>query len=160
TRADVYTLTTLCAVSSYWWKTLNNRHSIKLLLQEHFMHVCYPYSINPKHVTSLNIVDGSGVSMAELNNILYVCTEGSDKIQVFDVSATYHFSQIEHVKVPGIKISQDFVVCSRASCLYISDCDMYCIWRVTLSADNIVDKFITTDYQPRKMSVQSSRLLV
>jgi hypothetical protein len=159
TRAEVYTRLTISAVSLLWWRTLTNRQYNKRILKQQFRYVCRPFKCNPQHLTSLQVEGGRNVrGVAEFNSKLYVACGVSNTIQVY--SNRPPFSRLEDIKVQELKDPSDIVVCSQTSQLYITDDEQCVIWRVNLLSTKQVDKFITIQWQPLTLSVNSSRLLI
>ena len=157
TRAQVYTLATMMAVSHLWWVALSHRKYIKRLLKRSFKRVCLPYKCSPQHVTRLHIEGGKKVmGVAVLNDELYVARGESNTIQVFDIRPP--FSRQEDIEVQGLRNASDITVCSKSSQLYIAD--HYVIWRVNLLCIKPADRFITIQWMSYSLSVNSSRLLI
>ena len=156
TRAAVYTLATMMAVSRLWWEALSYRKYIKRKLKWSFKGSCHPFECRPQHVTSLHIEGGNYVmGVATLNNELYVACGGSNMIQVFDSRPP--FSHRDDIKVRELKSAIDITVCRRSSQLYIAD-EVHCaIWRVNLLSIELAEKFITSHWKPWRL--ESVRLL-
>ena len=155
-----YTMATMMAVSHLWWKALSYRKYIKRFLKRSFKRACHPFECSPsQHVTSLHIEGGKNVwGVAVFNDELYVACEGSNIIQVFDSRPP--FSRREDIKVQGLEDASDITVCSKSSQLYIADYKQCAIWRVNLLSIEPADKFITIQWKPWSLSVNSSRLLI
>ena len=158
-RAEVYTLVTMMAVSHLWWGTLRYQKYIKRFLKRSFKRVCHPFECRPQLVTSLHIEGSKNVwGAAVLNTELFVACEGSNVIQVFDSRPP--FSRQEVIKVQGLEDAVDITVCSKSSQLYIADSAQCAIWRVNLLSFEQAVKFITIQWRPWSLSVNSSRLLI
>ena len=158
-RSEVYTMATMMAVSHLWWEALSYLKFMKRLLKRSFKRVCHPFKCSSQHVTSLHIEGGSNVQgVAVFSDELYVACRGSSIIQVFDRRPP--FIRQEDIKVQGLKNAIDFTVCSKSSQLYIADCAQCAIWRMNLLSNEPADKFITIQWKPWSLSVNSSRLLI
>jgi hypothetical protein len=128
------------------------------VLKRYFQRVCSPFKCNPQRLQSLRI-EGYVNCLTEFNGQLYVGVVGSASVQVF-VSRS-PFSRLDDVTVQGLNDPYDIVVCRDTSQLYIADGGSeYAIWRVNLLRNKQVDKFITIQWQPRSLSVNSRRLLI
>jgi len=82
-RAVVYILVTLSAVSSLWRTIFNYRKFNKRQLKRSFKRVCHPFKCSPQHVTTLHIEGGNDVmGVAVWKNELFVACQGSNTISV------------------------------------------------------------------------------
>ena len=119
---------------------------------------CRPFECRPQHVTSLHMEGNTSVrGVAVLNNELYVAYEESNTIQVFE--SRIPFTRREDIKILRLKDASDITVCSKSSQLYITDAQC-AIWRANLLTVEPSDKFITIQWEPKSLSVNSTRLLV
>ena len=108
-------------------------------------------------MTSLHVTDLTSVSgVAVLTNALYVARERSSTTLVFDSRPP--FGRQEDIKVQGLKSAVDITVCSKPSQLFIAVIVQCAIWRVNLLSIEPADKFITIQWHPLSLSVNSSRL--
>jgi hypothetical protein len=157
-RAAVYVMATLGGVSTLWWRTITYRRYNKRLLKRYFQRVCSPFKCNPRRLPGLRL-EKDVSCLTEFNGQLYVGVVGSASVQVF-VSRP-PFSRLDDITVQGLNDPADIVVCRDTSQLYIADGgSQYAIWRVNLLCNKQVDKFITIQWQPYSLSVNSRRLLI
>ena len=73
---------------------------------------------------------GPVYGIAQLGTELFVCTEDSERVAVYDVNT---YSETRHVTVPGMRQAYGLAACKQNNCLYISDEGSNCIHRVDLS---------------------------
>jgi hypothetical protein len=161
-RAAVYAMATLGGVSTLWWRTITYRQHNKRVLKRYFQHVYSPFKRNPRRLQSIQLEKNVNC-LTEFNGQLYVGVGRSASLQVF-VSRP-PFSRLDDIIVQGLNDPRDIVVCRDTSQLYIADydCDygsQYAIWRVNLLFNKQVDKFITIQWRPYSLSVNSKRLLI
>jgi hypothetical protein len=157
-RAAVYAMATLGGVSTLWWRTITYRRYNKRVLKRYFQRVCSPFKCNPRRLQSLQF-EKNVSCLTEFNGQLYVGVVGSASVQVF-VSRP-PFSRLDDITVQGLNDPSDIVVCRDTSQLYIADRgSQYAIWRVNLLCNKQVDKFITIQWRPWSLSVNSRRLLI
>jgi len=165
-----YTLATLCAVSKMWWMTFTGRRFTKRRLKRSFRRHCRPFRCDPRSVTSLD-VGGENVSVmgvAEFNSKLYVACVESARILVFDFSysgssssSSSSFDRLEDIELEELNNPSNIAVNAKTNELYVADWGAQCaIWRVNLQYGKQIDKFIATQWKPRSISVNSSRLLI
>jgi len=158
-RAEVYTLATLSAVTSLWWETFTYRKFNRRQLKRYFRHLCHPFKCTPRPVTGPHISgDDDVIGVAESNNKLFITCRHSNTVQVFESSPP--FSQLENMEVQGLKEPSDIVACRKTSQLYIADFEQCAVWRVKLMFTKQEEKFVTSQWRPFSISVNSGRLLV
>lgn len=151
--ADVYTVMTFCCVSSIWHQLLTRHYN------NYFRHVCHPFKCSPVKVTPLIEGDYPVWGVAVSDDELYVAQIQSNEILVF--SNRPPFARLENITVPDLEIPQDIVICNDTGHLYIADGGGTCaIWRVNLSHNEEVDKFVTIKKRPFSLSVKSLHLLI
>jgi hypothetical protein len=158
-RAEIYTLVTLCAVSTRWWHWVTNRKYVRQQLKHYFSHICFPFNCSPRHFSKVCTADGRNVrSMAEINGKLYVACYKSNVLDVFN--STPPFGRCEGIEVRGMINPIDIVACSETNQLFIADSDHRAVWRVDLSRDKDVMQLITLQWMPFCMSIKSRRVLL
>lgn len=155
--AAVYALVMMSAVSSLWWRTLTYRQYNKHLLQRYFQRVCSPFKCNPQQIQSIHVKDLC--CFTELNGKLFIGCRKSSVVQLFNGRSP--FNRLEDIYVEGLNDATDIAVRIDASQLFIADkgCQ-HAIWRVNLLCNKQIEKFITVEWQPWSLSVNSSRLLI
>jgi DNA-binding beta-propeller fold protein YncE len=79
----------------------------------------------------LRVIECAGPvrGVAQIGTELYVCTERSERVAVYDLNT---YSETHHITVPGLKDPRGLAACMRNNCLYISDYQIKCIHRVDL----------------------------
>jgi hypothetical protein len=159
-RAAVYTLATLSAVSLLWWRTMSYGRQNSQKLKKYFMNVCHPLYCSPSQLAKFSVQDaGNAAGVAELSGRLYVACTKSGVIQVFESKPP--FDRIDVINVDGLISSSDITACSITSQLYVADIEERAIWRVNvLSVDKLADKFISTKLLPYSLSINAGRLLI
>jgi hypothetical protein len=162
--AQVYTVTTLCAVSAKWWRILTGRPRLKLALKRYFIEICRPFKCSPEQLTSLTVepLDGDDdrtvTGVSEFNGKLYVTCSQSDSVYVYLSSPP--FARCSDMRIQGMADPVDIVACNDTGQLYLADIRQCAIWRVNLLSDKQVDKFITTQWWPWSLSINSRFLLI
>ena len=146
------------AVSHLWWEALDYRKYIERLLKRSFKQVCHPFECSPQHVTSRRIEGGQNVCGVAVNYLLHVKGPAQSKCLMAD-----HRSVVKKIsKYKGWKIQMTLLyVASRVnSILRNTDYKQRAICRVMLLSNEPADKFITIQWKPRRLSVNSCRLLI
>jgi Caspase recruitment domain len=156
--AAIYSMATMCGVSMLWWNSLSYRQYNKRVMRRYFQQVCSPFKCHPRRLQSLH-ADRSVNGLVEFKGKLYVVCVESSAVQVF-VSRS-PFSRLDNINVQGLTRPIDIVVCNYKSQLYIADGgSQRCIWRMDLMNNKQIDKFITNEWEPYSLSINSSRLLI
>lgn len=161
TRANVYTMTSLCSVSSVWWQTLTRRTFIGRVPRQNFTHACHSFKCTPHKLETLTAGTGSHVwGVAEMSDKLYAVCSRSSAIEVFANSPSY--GRLDDIKVEHLKDPTHVVGRDGADLLYVADFATSCIWQVTLQTVNKIglSKFISMPCKPYSLSMKSERLLV
>ena len=92
--------------------------------------------------------------MTQLDNIIYVVSDFSSTIRLYNTDSQFPLNVIN---VDGMYNPCDIVVCRDDRQLYIAD--LYCIWRVSVDDQSYV-KWLTTEFYCCSLSLTSRRLLV
>jgi hypothetical protein len=154
-RAAVYTMATLCGVSKLWWGTITY---IKRVIKRYFRHFCSPFESEIQKFQS-QYVEDNVLCLTEFNGQLLVGVAGNASVQVFNSGPP--FSRLDDIKVQDLNEPSDIVMCKDTCQLYIADRgNQSAVWRVDFSDNKHVDKFITLQWQPYSLSVNSRRLLI
>jgi len=159
-RAEVYSITTLSAVSRLWWITFTYRRYNKHWLKRCFKKICSPFSRNPSCGANINVDAEICVSgLAAFDGKLYVTRVGHELVQVFDAASP--FEQVASIKVPGLNDPRDCVIWLAVKRLCIADWSMQCVWLVQLRPDDEPpESFSTPQCRPWSLSTKCKRLLV
>jgi hypothetical protein len=157
-RAEIYTVTTFCSVSSSWRLMLTSRRHNKRLLRQYFKRVCHPFKCNP--TLSLRIDGEDPVwGVAEFNGKLYIARGRFRRIEVFTSSPP--FTRLDDMLLPGLAFIQDIAVCSHTCRLYVADSGSPSIvWRLDLSCCKQAGEFATIQKPSHSLSVNCRHLLV
>ena len=96
--------------------------------------------------------------VTQLHDIIYIVCEESSAILRFN--STTH-QRLTDINVRDLSDPIDIVACEQTSHIYV--CDWNCIWLVSAVGEDIkrwLPKSPSVTFQPDKLSVTSSRLLV
>jgi len=105
--------------------------------------------------------------VTKLRNEIYVLCESNSSsalnvcvIRVFQDRTPFHLQK--EIEIKGIQIAGDIGSSEKENCLYISDLRDYCVWKITRETGNHHKSicWLTTDYEPRTLSVSSDGQLL
>src|SRR6218665_1130956 len=90
--------------------------------------------------------------LTKLRNEIFVI-DGENVIRVFEDQN--QFRLLRKITIKQIKDPQDIGSSEKKNCLYVSDSDGYCIWKITKEQgdEHKVMKWLTTDHKPYTISV-------
>src|SRR6218665_3225006 len=95
--------------------------------------------------------------VTKLRNEIYILLEARDgvlsRIRVFD--DRYPFRLQTEIKAEEIQDPRDIASSEKENCLYVSDYNEKCVWKITRETDDThkIIKWLKTDYWPYSMSV-------
>lgn len=97
-----------------------------------------PFSIQFSTEALKDILPGIAVPFAsltfrlqKLEDKVYVMYEASNRIHVYDISNPFYI--LEEFFVKELKSPYDVAACSTSNCLYVSDLESLCIWKIAPS---------------------------
>ena len=94
--------------------------------------VFHPYVLPIKVVGSLPIQNDRGVyGVACIADRVYVVVHDLFKIQVFQ--NTPPFTELPSIVTPELRRPNDMGACKKQNCLYVSDSNHGCVWKIELS---------------------------
>jgi len=103
--------------------------------------------------------------VTKLQNEIYVLflsypTSNPNVIFVFEDRNPFRLQK--KIKITEIKYLWDMVSSEKENCLYVTDYDKKCIWKITRETDDQhkISKWLTTDYDPWTLSVFSDDQLL
>lgn len=100
--------------------------------------------------------------VAKLRNEIYVLCQSTagNVIRVFEDQTP--FSLQRKIELKEIKSPHDIGSGERENCLYISDLELKCVWKITRETDDkhTIIKWLVTDYQPLTLSVSNDGQLL
>ena len=96
-QANIYSLTTLRAVSKEWDLILTNRQYNRRVLRNSFKRCLHPFKRNPRQLSTIHSVE-KVCGIAELNGRLYVASSEAKAIRVYTSSEP--FEQLYSVTMP------------------------------------------------------------
>ena len=104
--------------------------------------------------------------VTKLRNEIYVLcrsissSSSNHVIRVFEDRIPFRLQKT--IEIKEIKYPRDIGSSEKGNCLYVSDYDEKCVWKITRETDDQhkIIKWLTTDYQPYTLSVSSDGQLL
>jgi len=107
---------------------------------------------------------GCVFGVTKLRNKIYgLCrTLSFDQGEILVLEDRTPFRLLKEIKIKEIGLPWDIASSEKENCLYISDNSEQCVWKITIEKDDrhIVIQWLTTDYDPRTLSVSSDGQLL
>ena len=97
-------------------------------------------------------------SFAMLNDQMYVIYQRCQSVYVYNYSE--QFKLIDEIIVVEMKAPKDIAVCEKYNCVYISDSEVKCIWKVSLNEPKQITKYASDFNAPYGISVSPSGTIV
>src|SRR6218665_332921 len=100
-----------------------------------------------------------GVTKLRNEIYIHVLLEARDGVpcvsRIRGFNDRYPFPLQTEIKAEEIHAPSDFGSSEKENCLYVSDYIQRCVWKITRETDDThkIIKWLTTDYEPRTMSV-------
>src|SRR6218665_3782546 len=113
----------------------------------------------------IEMPENSGIrGVTKLRNEIYILflsriilLEARDRVlsRIRGFNDRYPFRLQTEIKAEEINDPSDIVSSEKENCLYVSDYIQRCVWKITRETDDThkIIKWLTTDYEPRTMSV-------
>ena len=89
--------------------------------------------------------------MAALLNRLYVVCWQSNTILVYEDREP--FAHLDNVQITRIRSPRDIAACTKANCLYITDYNRPCVWKLKPSSDYKITRWLAGIGDPWTLSV-------
>src|SRR6218665_492649 len=106
-----------------------------------------------KSLPGLGIVcAGMTCQLLGLEDKVYMIYEASNRIQVFNPRIP--FSVLEEIRVKDLKSPYDVAACATSNCLYVTDLETRCIWKI-MPSDRQATRWLSNLGEPFTLSMSS-----
>ena len=97
-------------------------------------------------------------SFAMLNDRMYVIYQRCQSVYVYNYSEQLRL--IDEIVVVGMRAPKDIAACEKYNCVYISDSEVKCIWKVSLNEPKEITKYASDFNAPYGISVSPNGTIV